>query len=125
MDTQRVYIGSVVAMNNGHTQGDRRPVSFEGEQLATRTEYGYDSKRGNLTDTRGVTETLYRTADGRMVVHVKDWSQWIGEPTTESLVEVSEGDLQAGAFEALGREAGFGRDLTLAEALEERDHDPA
>jgi hypothetical protein len=118
MDTQTIYIGTVETLSSGRTQDNRRPVTFEGEQLATRTEYGYDSKRGHLTDTRGVTETLYRTADGRMVVHVKDWSQWQGEPNTESLHEVSEGDLQAGAFEALGREAGLGRPLTLAEALE-------
>ncbi|MFA5266041.1 MAG: hypothetical protein WC378_19640 [Opitutaceae bacterium] len=65
-----------------------------------------------------MTETLYRTADDRLVVYVDDWSRWQGEPDTYSLHEVAQTDLQPGGlFESLGRECGFGRPLTLDEAL--------
>lgn len=122
MDKQTVYIGTVEALNGGRVQDDRRTVEFIGESLGSRTEYGYDAKRGNLTDTRGVTETLYRTEDGRVVVHVKDWSHWQGEPTTESLHVVTEADLGLGGrFEAIGAVCGFGRPLTLDEALAPRE----
>lgn len=118
MDTITVLVGTLESLNGGRTQDGRREVVFEGETLGSQTEYGYDSKRGNLTDTRGTTETLYRAADGRLVVHVKDWSRWQGEPTIESLHQVTEQDLQPGGrFEALGHECGFGRPWTLDEAL--------
>lgn len=116
MDTITVFVGTVNTLSNGATQDDRREVHFTGEQLATRKEYG--EHKGSLSDTRGVTETLYRAEDGRLVVHVDDWSRWRGEPNTESLHAITEADLQPGGrFEALGREAGFGRPLTLDEAL--------
>ena len=111
-----VYVGAVEATANGHTQDTRRVVEFTGEELASNEEYGYH--KGNLTETRGVTETLYRTEDVRLVVHVKDWSQWQGEPSTEHLVEVTDADIQPGGrFETLGSDAGYGRALTLDEAL--------
>ncbi len=72
MDTITVLVGTVEALNGGQTQDGRREVTFDGEKLGSQTEYGYDSRRGNLMDTRGTTETLYRAADGRLVVHVKD-----------------------------------------------------
>jgi hypothetical protein len=116
--TITLYVGSVVATGSGIVQDNQREVTFEGEELASHTEYGYSDRTGSITDTRGVTETLFRTADGRLIVHVKDWSRWQGEPTVCSLHEVAEDDLQVeGRFEALGREAGFGRPLTLGEAL--------
>lgn len=118
MDTITVLVGTLESLNNGQTQDGRREVSFEGEKLGSVRSYGYDTKRGNLTDTRGTDETLYRAADGRLVVHVKDWSRWQGEPTIESLHQVAEKDLQPGGrFEALGSECGYGRPLTLDEAL--------
>lgn len=118
MDTITVLVGTVAALNGGQTQDGRREVAFAGEKLGSQTEYGYDDKRGNLTDTRGTTETLYRAADGRLVVHVRDWSRWSGEPTIESLHQVTEDDLgPGGRFEALGHECGYGRPLTLDEAL--------
>jgi len=53
------------------------------------------------------------------VVYVEDWSRWQGEPNHYSLCQVTEADLGVGGrFEALGREAGFGRPLTLDEALD-------
>jgi len=118
METIKLQIGTVVSMNAG-TQDLTRPVEFVGEKLAARTEYDYDDRRG-ATDTRGASETLYRTEDGRLVVYVEDWSRWRGEPDTYSLVEIEQEDLSVnGRFEALGREAGMGRPLTLDEALAE------
>ena len=73
---------------------------------------------GGITSTRGTTQTLYRTADGRLVVHVREWSHWQGEPDVYTLREVTAEDLSVnGRFEALGREAGMGHALTLDEAL--------
>jgi hypothetical protein len=117
MQTLKLLIGEVVAMDAGQ-QDLTTPVEFVGEEIAKRTEYGYDDRRGGPTNTRGVTETLYKTDDGRLVVHVENWSRWQGEPNHYSLVEVAEDDLTVGGrFEALGRKAGMGRSLTLAEAL--------
>jgi hypothetical protein len=122
MDTIKVFVGSVVAGNSGQVNDARHPVTFEGEELARRTEYGEGRGGVGITDTRGVTETLYKTGDGRLIVHVEDWSRWQGEPTTESLHQATSADLGPnGCFEALGREAGFGRPLTLDEALDPLD----
>ncbi len=118
MDTITVLVGTLESLNGGKTQDGRREVVFEGEKLGSITTYGYDTKRGNLTDTRGTDETLYRAADGRLVVHVKDWSRWREEPTIEHLHEITERDLQPGGrFDALGHECGYGRPMTLDEAL--------
>jgi hypothetical protein len=113
-----VYVGSVVVANNGHRQDDRVPVVFEGEELGSYTRYGA-GRNGGLSDTRGVTETLYRTADGRLVAHVYNWSRWQGEPDTKQLCEVSEADLSpTGRFAELGHEAGFWNAMTLDQALQ-------
>ncbi|MFZ5915530.1 MAG: hypothetical protein ACOYZ7_01175 [Chloroflexota bacterium] len=118
MDKITVYVGNVITGNGGQCNDTRLPVEFEGELLAKRTEYGKGRDGVGITDTRGVTETLYKTADGRLVVHVDDWSRWQGEPTTESLHQVTEADLSIdGRFELLGKEDGLGRPLTLDEAL--------
>ena len=117
METIKVYVGSVVVMNGGAQQDTRRAVEFEGEKLAQVTEYG-EGRNGGLTDTRGTTETLYKTSDGRLVVHVDDWSRWQGEPNTETLVEVTVEDLGPdGEHWQLGEKAGFGRPMTLDEVL--------
>jgi len=111
MDTITVHVGKIVATDN-FTQDDTREVQFVGEKLATYKRFV------DLGGTRGVAETLYRTEDGRLIVHVADWSQWVNEPNYYLLFEVTESDLQVGGrFEALGHEAGFGRPLTLDEAL--------
>lgn len=118
MDTITVLVGTLETLNNGESQDGRREVTFEGEKLGSLTTYGYDTRSDRLTDTRGETETLYRAADGRLVVHVNDWSRWRGEPNTESLHAVTETDLQPGGrFDALGAACGYGRPLTLDEAL--------
>jgi len=115
-----VQIGSVVTASGGVQQDNRREVKFTGEEVASRTEYGMH--KGSATDTRGVNETLYRTDAGRLIVHVEDWSRWQGEPNTYSLHEVTEADLQVGGrFEALGHKAGYGRPLSLDEAIRKDD----
>lgn len=120
MDKYTVFVGTLEVLNGGQTQDGRREVAFEADRLGEHTAYGYDSKRGNLTDTRGTTETLYRAADGRLVVHVNDWSRWQGEPNTESLHLATDADLEPGGrFEALGLACGMGRPWTLDEALRE------
>jgi len=117
MESIKLYVGSIVAGNSGQQNDTRRPVEFVGELVASHTEYGF-GPGGGITDTRGVTEVLYRTDDDRLIVHVDDWSRWQGEPSTEQIHEVAEADLQIGGrFERLGAEAGYGRPLTLDEAL--------
>jgi len=118
MKSIKVHVGTIQSSPNGvQVQDERRLVEFEGERVATRD--GMGSHGGQLSDTRGVTETLFKTKDGRLVVHVSDWSRWQREPTIESLVEVEESDLRPGGrFEFLGAAAGYGRPLTLDEALE-------
>lgn len=117
MEKITVQVGSVVKGNSGQTNDNRRQVEFEGEELASRIEYA-TGERGGITDTRGVTETLYKTADGRLIVHVQAWSRWQGEPNVYTLHEVAENDLRhGGQFEDLGAEAGYGRPLTLDEGL--------
>ena len=124
MDTITLHIGTVVSGSSGQTNDNRREVQFIGEEVASRTEYGL-GRNGGITDTRGVTETLYRAEDGRLLVHVKDWSRWQGEPNTYSLHPVTEADLGPnGRFAALGAEAGYGRPLTLDEALKEKGERP-
>jgi len=123
-DKITVLVGSVVAGSSGQVNDDTKEVEFEGEELASRTEYGL-GRGGGITDSRGVTETLYKTSDGRLVVHVKDWSHWQGEPNTYTLHEVTEADLSAtGGWAALGAEAGMGRPLTLDEAIKELHGEP-
>lgn len=123
MDTITVKIGSIVTGNSGQTNDTRRDVQFVGEELGSRTEYG-EGRDGGITDTRGTIEALYRTEDGRLLVHVNAWSKWQGEPDVLSLHQVTEADLQLdGQFELLGAECGFGRPLTLEEALHEGSGD--
>jgi len=108
-------------VGNALVQDDTREVEFVGELVMSRTDYGL-GRGGGPTDTRGVTESLYKTEDGRLIVHVEDWSKWQGEPNTYSLHEVTEADLQVGGrFERLGAEAGYGRPLTLDEAVSPLD----
>ena len=124
-ETVSVQIGTVQSSNSGIVQDSTKTVEFQAETLGNLRTYG-DGRDGNPTDTRGTDETLYRTDDGRLVVHVEDWSQWQGEPSIYTLHEVTEADLQPnGRFEALGAEAGYGRPLTLDEALTRRDDDRA
>lgn len=117
MDKVTVLVGSVVAGSSGQVNDNTQEVEFEGEELASRTEYGL-GRGGGITDSRGVTETLYKTSDGRLVVHVESWSNWQGEPNIYTLHEATEAEMSAtGRWAALGAEAGYGRPLTLDEAI--------
>lgn len=117
MDKITLYVGTVVAGSSGQVNDTRRPVEFTGELVGSWTQYDAGPE-GGITDTRGQTQRLYKTDDGRLVVHVDDWSKWQGEPNTETLHMVTEADLEPGGrFEQLGYEAGYGRPLTLDEAL--------
>jgi len=118
MNTVKLYIGTEQHLRDGRSQDLTRPVEFVGEELARTTFFG--THKGGTTDTRGVTETLYRADDGRLLVYVEEWSRWQGEANHFRLHRVTEDDLGVnGQFEVLGREAGFGRSLTLDEALGE------
>ncbi|MBC7237044.1 MAG: hypothetical protein H5T69_14485 [Chloroflexi bacterium] len=111
MEKQRLVIGSRTILRSGHVQDNLRPVEFEGELLASHTDFSGD-------DTRGITESLYRTLDGRLVVYVEDWSRWQGEPTIYRLVAVEDDDFEPGGrFELLGRQAGLVGPLSLDQAL--------
>lgn len=117
MEKITLHIGQIVVMSNGAQQDSRRAVQFEGEKLGEYGEFGL-GRDGKPTDTRGTIETLYRVSDGRLVVHTDEWSNWQGEPNTEWLTQVTEADLQPGGdFEDLGAACGFGRPLTLDEAV--------
>lgn len=117
MDTHQVKIGTIRVIN-GMQQDDRRPVEFDGDKLANRTTFTGDD------DTRGVTETLYKTDSERYVVFAEDWSRWQSEPSFYTLLEVTESDLQVGGrYESLGRKASMGRPLTLDEALVDHEAD--
>jgi len=115
METITLEIGSETTID-GCRQDNLRPVTFEGEEVGSR--HYYTDERG----TRGVNETLYRTADGGLVVYVEDWSRWQGEISSCKLVRVRPADLDVGGrFEMLGRACNMARPLTLAEALEQSD----
>jgi len=112
METITLHIGRSVIVG-GCQQDNLRPVQFEGELIGSRREF--IDERG----TRGVDQSLYRTADGRLIVYVENWSRWQGEPTTSKLVQVQPADLDAGGpYELLGRACGMARALSLDEALE-------
>ena len=119
MATISLKVGTYSVGNGGIVQDATRPVEFEGDQVAEVRSYGTD-RVGSPSDTRGTTETLYRAADGGLVVYVEAWSNWQGEPNHYNLYPVTELELGVnGRFEDLGREAGLGRPLTLEEALSE------
>jgi hypothetical protein len=112
METIKVSVGTVRSVS-ARTVDERRPVEFDAELLGD-----YSTLTGD-NDTRGVSQTLYQTADGRLIVYVEEWSRWQGEGSHYWLREVTEEDLRPGGeFEALGYESGYGRPLTLDEALE-------
>lgn len=123
METQNVLIGSTRHLGSGQLAEDAtREVEFVGEQLGEIEIFGINERNGLPTDTRGVTYRLYRTEDGRLLVHIFDWSKWQGEGSTWALVEVTDADLGPdGKYWQLGKESGFGRPLTLDEAMSETE----
>ena len=116
METVKLYVGRVDNLRDGRQNDLTDPVEFTGEKVTELTTFG--RHKGQVSDTRGTTETLYRTEKGQLAVHVHEWSKWQGEPEHYTLHEVTEADLDVGGnFESLGREADFGRPLTLAEGM--------
>jgi len=109
METVMVNVGRIV-WTGSRVDDQRKNVEFVAEVLGRDEEYNGDN--------RGVARTLYRADDGRLVVHSTAWSRFQNEPTEEWLELVTEDDLCVGGrFEDLGDACGFGRPLTLDEAL--------
>lgn len=119
MEQIKVLVGSVQSDHSGvNVRDTTREVVFSGEELGKYSEPG-TGRDGRPTDARGLVERLYQADDGRFVVHVKEWSHWQGEPTIYRLHEVTGEDLgPTGRFAELGMVCGYGRPLTLTEALE-------
>lgn len=108
MDRQYVYVGRLVPMPDRTVQDWREEVIFEGEKLASRVKHAADWKSNAGFDPYETVETIYRTADGQLLVYVTSWSGWPANPTIESLRELSEVDIQPGGrFHALGALAGL------------------
>jgi hypothetical protein len=99
MAMQKLLVGSV-RLVAGRRRDLTRVVELEGEKVATHTMYR------DADETRGVTETLYRTVDGRLFVYVENWSKHEEEGTIYSMLEVTGEDLRKGGrFETLGEGA--------------------
>jgi hypothetical protein len=112
MQTIVLAIGSSRHTKSGRLDETLHTVKFTGEKLGQHTHYPGQS------DDRGLTTTLYRTEDERLIVYAEDWTNWQGETSTYSLYEVQEEDLQPGGrFADVGAVSGYGRPLTLDEAL--------
>ena len=101
-ETISIFVG-YCAWTDTYGTGDYEKVEFEGKQLAKLV------IPGEGTDSH--TETLYKTTDGQLLVHVEDLTSISGAHGAElALHEVSEADLQTGGrFQDLGREAGYVR----------------
>ena len=118
MEEFEVKVGSYCTFPSGRVQDKTRRVRFHGEKLGSYTEFKLDPISRSLTDTRGATQTLYRTDDGRFLVHIEDWSRWNDEPTRYNLLEIEEEDLWTGGrFEFLGRKTGLTPPMSLEEYL--------
>lgn len=125
MSKINVLIGSITRGNNNATLNTTQKVQFEGERLATHRMATSVHKNNIATDSRGIVETLYKSGNGRLIVHVKEWSHlqgepWThrhGEPMTYSLCQVTAAELQQ-HHPFLAAVAGMGRPLTLDEALD-------
>jgi len=106
-----------IVVSVGNVYCGTRQVSFEGEKLGEVVTYTYgENQRGELTGTRGVTQTLYRKSDGRLVVHVSRWVRWRGEPYAATSREVTLRDLMPGGrFARLGGICGFAPMAEMAE----------
>lgn len=118
MEKQNVKVGVLGTTGNGMIYDHTRVVEFLAEEVGRVTHYGL-GRNGAPTDTRGTTETMYRTEDGRYIVYIQDWSHWQGEEDHYRLMEARPEDLEPmGRFGELAEAAGMSRPLTLDEALE-------
>ncbi|NLE99696.1 MAG: hypothetical protein GX601_01840 [Anaerolineales bacterium] len=95
MPVYRVPVGSL-RTTDGVEFDYTQTVEFEGDELAVR------EKTIDPDGTRGFKETLYYTADRRLLVHVANWYQQRGEMVSYALLEITRVDLQPGGrFEEL------------------------
>ena len=95
-------------------QGITHEVVFQGEKLGM----------SPMNMRRNWTETLYRTEDGRLIVHVHILPTTRDEQHGYGLHQVTESDLQAGGrYADLGAECGFASSMTLDEALAQQNSD--
>ena len=92
-----------------------RDVVFRGDLLWS--EVFYDDERGS----RGHREELYIDEKGRYLIWRKEWSMWIGEPTTMSIEEIPKEALKLGGqYEYLGRQIGLQEAVPLDDYLKEK-----
>ena len=109
MESIRVRVGSETSTSSGAYRDLTQMAEFTGEKIGSWCD--------GLDDSRGVEETLYKAEDGRLVVHVRQWSNWQGESTRYHLQPIEQADLEpGGSFEFLGAAAGMSRPMTLDEA---------
>jgi hypothetical protein len=100
METLTLLVGNSKITETGFEEGEIRPVTFVGEELATSTFHTGPDGTGT------VTETLYRTETGRLVVQIEDLSK-PGEKHY-SLHPVTPEDMERGGkFAALGEGGWF------------------
>lgn len=120
METVNLDIGSTTTHSGGFYSEYLRTVEFQAEHLGSHSEPEIAS--GGGSPNRGSRFNLYRTDDDQLVVYVANWTYWQGESQTYRLYVITEADLRVGGeYEHLGHACGFGRPLTLDEAIEATD----
>lgn len=112
MQKYTMKVGSYYADRSGRPHDDYQEVAFEADKV------GEAAYLTGSDDTRGVDQVLFKTPDGKLLVYEYYWTKWQGETSSRGLLEVEEGDLGPnGQYWRLGKGAGYGRPLTLEEAL--------
>lgn len=118
MEIQKIVVGSSTQSSGGHLHQRLRDVHFRAELLGSYSKPELCTGSPN----RRTVSSLYSTAEGALVVHVRSWTNWQGETETFRLYSASIRALQvAGDFEDLGNACGYGPPLTLEEAIDQSD----
>ena len=118
MEQVTVMVGSITTGNSGLTRDTTRDVNFTGERLGEYRQPGMH--KGTISDSRGTIKTLYRTEDGRLIVHIQNWTRWVGEATSYTLHTVTLAELVK-EYPFLADACGLGQPLTLDQALSVED----
>ena len=118
MSILRIYVGEFESSESG-TRDERDIVSFEGDELADLRHEDpskFYNPGGSYMD---MTKTLYKAADGRLVVHSEIAGEIGGTVRSSSWIEqVTVEDLRPGGrLEDLGQQLRPKRTLTLDQAL--------
>jgi hypothetical protein len=114
MKTVKLLVGSEGSTSWGKFVENTREVEFKADLLGEVELPVYDRDRG-------IKQELYRTSGKQLIVYTYEWTNWQGETSWRSIAEVSNEHLGPnGRYEALGLACGFGRPLTLDEALNNR-----